>query len=120
MLENQPPTKWNAHIDQLTGGKLKGVIASAVLINDFVSVGYGQPFFCYYYQSNIVVGIPALPKESIQTLHDAPTLPRAPISCVGAGSGLGAVFLTWEGDDTGHYKAWPSEGGMNQFQGVVT
>ena len=32
--------------------------------------------------------------------------------CVGAGTGLGEVYLTWQ---EGQHIAWPSEGGMTEF-----
>lgn len=39
--------------------------------------------------------------------------PTAPIACIGAGTGLGEVFLTPSGD--GLYEAWASEGGHVEF-----
>lgn len=45
--------------------------------------------------------------------------PTAPIACVGAGTGLGEVYLTWRPDAGlaagGEHCAWPSEGGMTEF-----
>lgn len=37
---------------------------------------------------------------------------KAPIACIGAGTGLGEVYLTV---DNGHYVAYPSEGGHAEF-----
>ena len=46
-------------------------------------------------------------------LNDAPPRPRAPMACVGAGTGLGECFLT--ADAAGNYTCFPSEGGHVEF-----
>eukprot|EP01098_Paradermamoeba_levis_P009395 TRINITY_DN3901_c0_g1_i2.p1 TRINITY_DN3901_c0_g1~~TRINITY_DN3901_c0_g1_i2.p1 ORF type:complete len:461 (-),score=121.48 TRINITY_DN3901_c0_g1_i2:156-1451(-) len=63
------------------------------LMNDFVGLGYG---------------LLDLKAEDKVVLNDAPVVPGAPIACLGAGTGLGEVFLTHNGSD---YTAWPTEGG---------
>jgi glucokinase len=55
---------------------MKGVILKAKLINDFIGVG---------------LGLTAVDKNDIELLHDASVVARAPIACVGAGTGLGEV-----------------------------
>mmetsp|Transcript_21229 Transcript_21229/g.55393 ORF Transcript_21229/g.55393 Transcript_21229/m.55393 type:complete len:344 (+) Transcript_21229:105-1136(+) len=99
VLPEQPPTQWNACAADLMAGPLKGRVRKAVLINDFVAVGFG---------------LTALPPKDAEMLHPAAVKPRAPIACIGAGTGLGEVFLTWEASK-GRYTAWPSEGGMTPY-----
>ncbi len=52
------------------------MIKHARLINDFIGVG---------------LGLTVLDSKDIVVLHNAPKVPRAPIACVGAGTGLGEV-----------------------------
>lgn len=59
------------------------------------------------------LGLTALGPGDRVALRDAPVRARQPIACVGAGTGLGEVILTW--DSAGRYVAWPSEGGMADF-----
>jgi glucokinase len=72
-------------------------IPAVELINDFVAVGYG---------------LTALGDEDLEVMHDAPRRDGAPIACLGAGTGLGEVYLTHNGK---HYDAWPTEGGHTDF-----
>ena len=105
VLPEQPPTQWKAKKADLTTAGLNGKILSACLVNDFIAVG---------------LGLTALDKKDIVTLHeDSPPERKAPIACVGPGTGLGEVFLVWQADsshaDGGYYNANPSEGGMTEF-----
>lgn len=68
-------------------------IASSVLINDFTAMGHGIAF---------------LRAEDLETLQPGEPKARAPIGLIGAGTGLGVGFLTWQGD---HYEVHGSEGG---------
>jgi len=68
------------------------------IINDFVAQGYG---------------VLTLADSEVIALHDAPERKGAPIAVVGAGTGLGTCFLTV--GSTGHYEAYPSEGGHIEF-----
>jgi len=55
-------------------------IPDLLIINDFVGVGYG--ILALDHEKDIVV------------LNDAPRVPEAPKACIGAGTGLGEVYLT--------------------------
>jgi glucokinase len=72
-------------------------VRRCVLVNDFVAVG---------------LGILNLTPADTFSLHDAPAMPHAPIAVVGAGSGLGEGYLTFNGSE---YDVWPSEGGHADF-----
>lgn len=67
------------------------------LLNDFAAIGYG---------------LLGLKSEDFIKLNDAVAVPHAPIACLGAGTGLGEVFLTHNGEE---YEVWPSEGGHTDF-----
>lgn len=100
VLPEQGPTGWGADVAVLE--RLPN-IQSACLINDFVAVG---------------LGLTAVASEDIVSVHQA-TNGASPgekgcIGAVGAGTGLGAVFLTWDAS-AGHYTAHASEGGMAEF-----
>lgn len=66
-------------------------------LNDFVAIGYG---------------LLALRPGDYLTINDVAGQPGAPIACLGAGTGLGEVYLTHNGDE---YDVWPSEGGHADF-----
>eukprot|EP00746_Dinoflagellata_sp_MGD_P123498 gnl/MRDRNA2_/MRDRNA2_58139_c0_seq1.p1 gnl/MRDRNA2_/MRDRNA2_58139_c0~~gnl/MRDRNA2_/MRDRNA2_58139_c0_seq1.p1 ORF type:complete len:528 (-),score=103.79 gnl/MRDRNA2_/MRDRNA2_58139_c0_seq1:110-1693(-) len=68
------------------------------ILNDFVVQGYG---------------ILTLGSEDVICLHDAPSMPGAPIACLGAGTGLGECFLC--PGPGGQYKCYPSEGGHKEW-----
>jgi glucokinase len=72
-------------------------IAQVALINDFAAVGYG---------------IAGLTPRDLHTLQTGNPQPHAPIGLIGAGTGLGEGFLTW---DSGSYKVCGSEGGHVDF-----
>ena len=102
VLPEQGPTGWGLDMRQvLSSSKIGSRVRKAKLINDFVAVGLG------------VTGIDA---SSVVTLHSA-TLgcdSMGTKAAVGAGTGLGAVFMTY--DTHGEkYVAYPSEGGMAEF-----
>lgn len=73
-------------------------IKKFVLINDFVAIGYS---------------LTAL--KEVDVIHvnpDVKPVHAAPIACLGAGTGLGQVYLT---HSKKHYDVWPSEGGHADF-----
>lgn len=69
----------------------------AVLINDFVAVGYG---------------IEGLESSDIHTLQTGDPQVDAPIAIIGAGTGLGQGFLIRQ---EGRYRVYPTEGGHTDF-----
>jgi glucokinase len=109
VLPEQGPTGWGADTGALLAALGPRVLRRACLINDFVAVGFG---------------VPAVPAEDLVTLCSPPGGgggggARGVKAAVGAGTGLGAVFLTWQGGepaDGGYYAAHASEGGMAEFQ----
>jgi len=74
-------------------------IPVARLINDFLANGYG---------------LLTLDDAQTITLQDGEADPTAPIACLGAGTGLGVVFLTPNPVD-GQYEAFASEGGHCEY-----
>ncbi len=68
------------------------------IINDFAAIGYG---------------LLALTPADLEVIRDAPQLANAPKACIGAGTGLGQVYLTQNGP--AGYEVWPSEGGHCDF-----
>jgi glucokinase len=72
-------------------------IEQVLLINDFEAIGYGA------------LGLEPI---DLYTLQAAESQARAPIAIIGAGTGLGEGFLTWQDDD---YQVYPSEGGHVDF-----
>ncbi|MGK7910618.1 MAG: glucokinase [Synechococcus sp.] len=83
----------------LSGERLQAElgIARVELINDFAAIGYG---------------VSTLPPEDLHTLQPGTRVDRGPIAVLGAGTGLGETYLTWQGD---HYQVHPSEGGHTNF-----
>lgn len=73
----------------------------AVLINDFVAVG---------------LGVTGISSNDVITLHEASsgTMLKGTKAAVGAGTGLGAVFMTYD-ETKGYHVAHASEGGMAEF-----
>ncbi|GAB5362272.1 hypothetical protein AAMO2058_000783200 [Amorphochlora amoebiformis] len=69
------------------------------IINDFVGLSQG---------------LVTLEDSDTVTIHKGKRIPRAPKFCIGAGTGLGEAFLTFN-DELGEYEAWPSEGGHSDF-----
>lgn len=68
-------------------------IPATTLINDFAAVGYGIRF---------------LRADDVVTLQRGEPEEHGPIALLGAGTGLGAGFLLWEGNG---YRVCASEGG---------
>jgi len=77
-------------------GKAIG-IPDTRLINDFAAVGFG---------------LPLLGPGDVTTLQAGEPELHGPIALLGAGTGLGAGFLLWEGGD---YRVCSSEGGHASF-----
>lgn len=72
-------------------------IASSILINDFTAIGHGIEF---------------LRDDDLETLQPGEPREHAPIGLIGAGTGLGVGFLTWNGE---RYEVHGSEGGHLGF-----
>jgi glucokinase len=67
------------------------------VINDFSGIGYG---------------LLTLEDSECRILNRGEHKPRAPIICVGAGTGLGECFLTFDGSQ---YEVFATEGGHSDF-----
>ena len=80
------------------GTKLKKVI----LINDFQAVGYG---------------IPLMKGKQIVQIKKGKKIPKAPIAVIGAGTGLGKTYLTYD-ESKKMYFPNPSEGGHVDFAAI--
>lgn len=85
---------WSVDADDLA---VRFGMARVTLINDFQAVAYG---------------IEMLGEADLLTLQAGQPAPHAPRAVIGAGTGLGEGYLTWQGD---HYHAWPSEGSHADF-----
>jgi glucokinase len=72
-------------------------IAHVTLINDFAAVGYG---------------VLKLEDADLCCLQAGEPQPQAPIAIIGAGTGLGQGFLSWQGD---RYAVYGTEGGHVDF-----
>lgn len=72
-------------------------IKRVVIINDFVGIGYG---------------LLALNRSDVIPINDVPVTADAPKACLGAGTGLGETYLTYNGRE---YDVWASEGGHADF-----
>eukprot|EP01006_Ploeotia_vitrea_P024381 TRINITY_DN57177_c0_g1_i1.p1 TRINITY_DN57177_c0_g1~~TRINITY_DN57177_c0_g1_i1.p1 ORF type:complete len:360 (+),score=27.84 TRINITY_DN57177_c0_g1_i1:26-1081(+) len=95
IVEHQPPTRWEIDMTK-TKAHLQPLLRNVALINDFAAVGYG---------------LTVMSDEDLLRLTDAPMQPTATKACVGAGSGLGMCFLTWNPQQS-QYMVHASEGGM--------
>ncbi len=72
-------------------------IPRTVIINDLAAVAYG---------------IDLLSEDDVEILQEGTADPEGPIALIGAGTGLGEAYLTWDGDG---YSAHASEGGNCEF-----
>lgn len=72
-------------------------VSHVTLVNDFAALGTGIPF---------------VPASGLLTLQAGISVPRGPIALIGAGTGLGEGFLTWNNE---RYVAHASEGGHVTF-----
>lgn len=72
-------------------------IPRTVIINDLTAVAYG---------------IDLLTEDDVEILQNGEGDPEGPIALIGAGTGLGEAFLTWDGEG---YSAHASEGGNSDF-----
>ena len=73
-----------------------GIFHTSV-INDFAAVGHG---------------LALLGPDDIETLHRGEPIAHGPVALIGAGTGLGEAFLTWDRD---RYRVHASEGGHAGF-----
>ena len=72
-------------------------IPRTTIINDFGAVGYG---------------LHSLSDDEVEVLQQGVAADRGPIALIGAGTGLGQVYLLWDGS---RYVVHPSEGGHADF-----
>ena len=105
VLPNQGPTGWGLNMSTLLAGRLNARVTRGKLLNDFVAVG---------------LGVTGMKDSQLVTLHEARlgSDPNGTMAAVGAGTGLGAVFMTRD-PTKGHYLAHPSEGGMCEFSALT-
>jgi len=92
------------HWPELNGDEMsKDLKMNVTLINDFVAVGYGVLDLDVKNPKHVM-----LLNEKAQPKAEA----KAPIVCIGAGTGLGEAFLIWNGEE---YVANGTEGGHTEF-----
>ena len=72
-------------------------VAHTSVINDFDAVGHG---------------LALLGPKDVETVQDGKPIAHGPVALIGAGTGLGEAFLSWDG---GRYRVHPSEGGHAEF-----
>ena len=72
-------------------------IAHTSLINDFEALGHA---------------LVLLEPKDVETLQRGEPIAHGPVALIGAGTGLGEAFLSWDG---GRYHVHPSEGGHAEF-----
>jgi glucokinase len=60
----------------------------------------------------IACGVALLEPGDLHTLNQGTPIPHGTLAVVAPGTGLGEAFLIWDGL---HYRAYPSEGGHNNF-----
>lgn len=84
---------------QLDGAEISEAagIPHVHLINDFTAIGYG---------------LLGLGRDDLFTLQAGEPRVRAPIAVIGAGTGLGQAYLTWDGHE---YQVHNSEGGHTDY-----
>ncbi len=70
------------------------------LLNDFEAVGYG------------ILGLDVSDSKDVFILQEGTSKAKAPIGVLGAGTGLGKAYLTWEGSS---YRVNSSEGGHSDY-----
>ena len=87
----------------LNGAELSALlgIKRFLLINDFAAIGYGL--------------LALRDDDKILLNKDAVPVQGAPIACLGAGTGLGEVYLTNGGGAAAKYEVWPCEGGHTDY-----
>ncbi|NUN65683.1 glucokinase [Pseudanabaena biceps] len=88
---------WTLDCDRLAKQLNIEDLSKVSLINDFAAVGYG------------VLG---LQPEDLYTLQSGQVKARSPIAIIGAGTGLGEAFLSWQGD---RYEVYATEGGHTNY-----
>jgi len=91
-LPEQNATAWKADARNVESNLRIGKV---ILMNDFMAIGHGLSNW-----------------SDLLQLNDVVPVTNGVLACVGAGTGLGEVFCTWDSD---HYNVWPSEGGMADF-----
>jgi len=90
------------HWEPIDGPKLSKNLKIDIVnvINDFVAVGYG------------VLGLNHKDEKEILVLNEGKPLSQRPKAVLGAGTGLGEAYLTWNG---GAYETHGTEGGHTSF-----
>lgn len=102
-------TRWSHQHAETIENDLGLKSNSLVFLNDFEAIGY-----CLAAQVDSKAN-ELCKTTKILVLHqgspeDSNTESSTPVACLGAGTGLGACFLTPDG--TGRYQVYPSEAGM--------
>jgi len=95
-------SKWHLNGDELS----TQLGFPVVLINDFVAAGYGV--------LALEPNGSSAESEKVIALQEQPCRLGAPIACIGAGTGLGEVYLTYI-EQSREYTAHASEGGHCDF-----
>lgn len=89
-----PNLPWSFNAKELATA---AALPRTTLVNDFTALG---------------AGIPYIPASELLTLQQGNPIHHGPIALIGAGTGLGEGFLTWNGN---RYMAHASEGGHVTF-----
>jgi glucokinase len=120
VLPEQGPTGWGADVGDLVR-RLNGKVRRAKLLNDFVAVGLGVPLMAGNAAYTVNLHTPPSGKcgagvgvDGASSGGSSTALPSGTMAAVGAGTGLGEVYLTWNSASE-QYDAQPSEGGMAEF-----
>jgi glucokinase len=95
LMTNTGDKVWNIHQKELMK---KYGFKSALLLNDFIANGHS---------------LAALPSSDYIVLNAGKKADRRPIACLGAGTGLGETYLTWNGSN---YDVWDSEVSLDSYQ----
>ncbi|CAF1121659.1 unnamed protein product [Rotaria sp. Silwood1] len=108
VLMESDGSRWPQQHADVIENDLKLNPNSLVFLNDFEAIGYGLAAQVDSQVNELckLTEIYALHQVSLESNSDT----NVPIACFGAGTGLGACFLSPDG--TGRYQVYPSEAGM--------
>lgn len=114
VLPEQGPTGWGADVEDLVD-KMNGVVKRAKLLNDFVAVGLGVPLMAANEDCILHLHTPGAQTETKSPTDDQSAHKNvSTMAAVGAGTGLGETYMTWNAQ-LQQYEAHASEGGMTEF-----
>eukprot|EP00475_Leptophrys_vorax_P005341 TRINITY_DN13241_c0_g1_i1.p1 TRINITY_DN13241_c0_g1~~TRINITY_DN13241_c0_g1_i1.p1 ORF type:complete len:386 (-),score=144.09 TRINITY_DN13241_c0_g1_i1:304-1419(-) len=94
LMTNPGEKPWKIHQKELMD---KYKFQAALILNDFIANGHA---------------LSSLPSKDYIVLNAGKKAPKRPIACLGAGTGLGETYLTWNGAS---YDVWDSEGGHTDY-----